>query len=333
VDTRAELIEGDIVDEEVCAAAVRGVDVVLHQAARVGLGKDPEDLPGYVSDNDLGTAMLLRALWRAGFEGRLVLASSMVVYGEGRYRCSAHGVVRPGPRSTVDLDAGRFDPPCPSCGAALTWSLVPEDAPVDPRSVYAATKLAQEHLCASWARQAGASVVALRYHNVYGPGLPRDTPYAGVASLFLSALLAGEPPRVFEDGAQARDFVHVDDVARANVLALGVDVPAGGFAPVNVCSGRSTTVLDMAGALASAVSGPCPVVTGEYRLGDVRHVVASPERARTLLGFEAGVSFEHGMTELAAEARAALPRAQADTTPIDVQAPTSALRTRTTPTT
>ena len=201
----------------------------------VGLGVDLGDLPDYVGHNDLATAQLLRALAAAGFAGRLVLASSMVVYGEGRYACPEHGVVRPGERRRADLDAGRFEPPCPRCGRTLVSHPVPEDAPPDPRSVYAATKLAQEHLCAVYGRETGVPVCALRYHNVYGPRMPRDTPYAGVASIFRSALAGGRAPRVFEDGAQRRDFVHVRDVARANVLALcGPVASQGAF---NVASG------------------------------------------------------------------------------------------------
>jgi dTDP-L-rhamnose 4-epimerase len=199
-----------------------------------------------------------------------------------------------------DLAAGRFDPRCPRCGAALDPGVVPEDAPADPRSVYAATKLHQEHLCAAFARETAAMVTALRYHNVYGPGMPRDTPYAGVAAIFRSALAAGRAPRVFEDGAQRRDFVHVADVARANVLALEVGAP-GAF---NVASGTRRTVLDIARALWAAAGGeavaPAPVVTGEFRLGDVRHVVASTDRAASVLGFRAGVGLEEGMRELVA---------------------------------
>ncbi|HEY6695208.1 MAG TPA: NAD-dependent epimerase/dehydratase family protein, partial [Solirubrobacteraceae bacterium] len=220
LDPRADWIEGDVRDPETSARAVRGVAAVSHQAAMVGLGTDIGDIADYVAHNDLGTAVLLRALARHGFAGRLVLASSMVVYGEGRYACPEHGVVRPPPRAPAALNAGRFEPPCPICGAPLEPQAVPENAPADPRNVYAATKVAQEHLCAAFARETGASYTALRYHNVYGPRMPRDTPYAGVASIFRSALAAGGAPRVFEDGGQRRDFVHVRDVARANVLAL-----------------------------------------------------------------------------------------------------------------
>ena len=292
LDARAELVQGDVRD--LPAGVLDGVDAVCHQAAVVGLGLDLQDLPLYVSVNELGTAVLLAAMDRAGV-GRLVLASSMVVYGEGRYRCAEHGVVRPLPRAGADLDAGRWEPPCPSCGRDLAWGTVPEDAPVDPRSVYAATKTAQEHLAASWARGSGGSAVALRYHNVYGPHMPRDTPYAGVASLFRSAVARGEAPRVYEDGGQQRDFVHVRDVARANLLALEADPVAGALRTYNVASGTPHTIGDVAAAIAAG--GAPPVVTGEYRLGDVRHVVASPDRARDELGFTAQVAFEDGMRE------------------------------------
>ncbi len=297
LDPRAEWIEGDVRDPGTVARAVEGVGAVSHQAAMVGLGTDIGDIADYVGHNDLGTAVLLRALAAGGFRGRLVLASSMVIYGEGRYACAEHGVVRPPPRSAADLDAGRFEPPCPVCSAPLEARTVPEEAPADPRNVYAATKIAQEHLCASFARETGASYAALRYHNVYGPRMPRETPYAGVASIFRSALAAGGVPRVFEDGAQRRDFVHVRDVARANLLVLDGDAE-GAF---NVASGTPHTVLDMAEALTRAVAPDRePVVTGEWRAGDVRHVFASADAAAERLGFTAREDFDAGMREFAA---------------------------------
>ena len=297
LDPRADVVAADLCQPGVADAAVAGVDAVCHQASKVGLGVDFGDVGGYVSDNDLGTARLLEALWRRSFRGRLVLASSMVVYGEGRYRCDVHGEVRPGPRTEADLKGGRFDPRCPvdGCAGTTRWATIDETAPVDPRNVYAATKLHQEHLCGLWAREAGGTVVALRYHNVYGPRMPRDTPYAGVASIFRSAVAAGRPPEVFEDGGQTRDFVHVRDVARANVLALTApaDQP---FTACNIASGTPHTVADLARALAGDLT---PVVTGKWRLGDVRHFVASPARAAELLGFAAEVSFAAGMAEFA----------------------------------
>lgn len=285
----------DVRDAPAAGRYVDGVDAVCHQAAKVGLGRDISDLPGYASTNVLGTAVLLTAMAHHGVR-RLVLASSMVVYGEGAYDCASHGRVRPGPRAEADLAAGRFEPRCPSCGEPLTPGTTGEDAPMDPRNAYADTKLAQEHLAASWARSTDGSVTALRYHNVYGPRMPRDTPYAGVAAIFRSGLERGEAPLVFEDGGQRRDFVHVRDVARANVLALESPAVAGAF---NVASGEPHTVGEMAGALARAYGGPDPVVTGDYRLGDVRHIVASPARAAAELGFRASVAFEEGMAEFA----------------------------------
>jgi dTDP-L-rhamnose 4-epimerase len=268
----------------------------------VGMGVHLEDLPEYVSCNDLGTAVLLAAMTRIGVT-RLVLASSMVVYGEGAYQCPTHGPVKVGGRAPADLAAGRFDPACPRCGQAVSIDLVDEDARLSPRSVYAATKVAQEHLAAAWARESGGAAVALRYHNVYGPGMPRDTPYAGVAAIFRSTLERGEPPRVFEDGQQLRDFVHVTDVAAANVAAVAElahhDRNAGRLRPYNIASGEPHTIGDMASALAGASGRLTPTVTGEFRAGDVRHIVASAERARSELGFKAEIPFATGIAEFA----------------------------------
>jgi dTDP-L-rhamnose 4-epimerase len=287
----------DVTDARAWLDALDGADAVCHQAAKVGLGVDFSDVCGYVHANDVGTAAGLWAMHHTGFTGRLVLASSMVVYGEGGYRCRRHGSVRPGPRRRDDLDCGRFEPRCPHCRAELEPVLVPEDAPLDPRNVYAATKVHQEHLVTAFAREHGIPATMLRYHNVYGPGMPRDTPYAGVASIVRSALAAGRPPQVFEDGGQRRDFVHVADVARANVLALTAPSPYDG--PLNVASGHPVSVLQMAKAVASPRGGPQPEVVGRYRLGDVRHIVADPSRARAAIGFSAEVHPADGLRRFA----------------------------------
>jgi dTDP-L-rhamnose 4-epimerase len=302
LDPRAKLIVGSVTDPDALARAIDQVDAVCHQAAKVGLGLDIGDISDYVRENDLGTAMLLKALAASGFSGRFVLASSMVVYGEGGYACAVHGAVKPPPRTVADLEAGRFEPPCPVCGRDLDPEPVPETAATDPRNVYAATKLHQEHLCAAWSRETGNCVTALRYHNVYGPRMPRDTPYAGVAAIFRSALAANRPPRVFEDGRQTRDFVHVRDVARANIIALTNPHPVPGA--FNVCSGSPRTVRQMAQSLAAAAGpmAPRPVVTGEYRLGDVRHVFASASHSAEVLGFSAEEDFDAGMREFATAA-------------------------------
>jgi dTDP-L-rhamnose 4-epimerase len=291
--------EGDVRDPATVEAALRGVDAVSHQAAMVGLGLDLHDAPDYVACNDLGTAVLLAAMARADV-GRLVLAGSMVVYGEGRYTCGEHGPVVPGPRPAADLADGRFEPRCPGCGGDLTPGRIAEDAAPDPRNVYAATKLAQEHLAGAWARTVGGTATSLRYHNVYGPRMPRDTPYSGVASIFRSALAAGSAPRVFEDGGQRRDFVHVADVAAANVAALTRE--GTGMRAYNVGTGSPRTVGQMATALAAAYGGPEPVVTGQFRLGDVRHITASPARIEKELGWRAHIGFDAGMREFASAA-------------------------------
>jgi dTDP-L-rhamnose 4-epimerase len=299
LNPRVDYLFEDVRSAEAWMAALAGVDAVSHQAARVGLGVDMGDVSDYVSVNDGGTAAMLVAMHRVGFRGRLVLASSMTVYGEGAYGCQRHGAVRPGPRDPADLMAGRFDPRCPDCAGRVSPEAVSEDSPPDPRNVYAATKLHQEHLCLAYARETGVPFVALRYHNVYGPRMPRDTPYAGVASIFRSALEAGEAPQVFEDGWQLRDFIHVRDVARANVLGLTAAPAESGV--FNIASGEPKTVGDMAGALSRAFGpdAPKPVVTGRFRLGDVRHVFGSPDRAAEVLGFRARVPFDQGMAEFA----------------------------------
>ena len=287
----------DVRDADGWSGLLDGVDVVCHQAAVVGAGARVADLPSYAAHNDLGTAALLAAMHAAGV-GRMVLASSMVVYGEGRYVCPDHGHQRPPPRERVALDAGDFENHCPVCGTTLAWQSVDEDSRLDPRSSYAASKVAQEHYTSAWVRQAGASAIALRYHNVYGPGMPRDTPYSGVAAMFRSSIERGEPPQVFEDGRQLRDFVHVSDVARANVLAIHAvnERASGTFTAYNVCSGEPVSIGQVAALVAEGTGADlAPEVTGGYRLGDVRHVVASPELARTDLGFSAAVSPVEGI--------------------------------------
>lgn len=287
---RTGVTRRDVRDAAALDDALRGVDVVCHQAAIVGAGVDAFDAPAFASHNDFGTAVLLSAMARSGC-ARLVLASSMVVYGEGRYR----GVDEVS-RSLEDLREGRFDS-VDEAGEPRPWELVDETAPLRPRSFYAASKLAQEHFALAWSRSTGGSVVALRYHNVYGPYMPRDTPYSGVAAMFRSALERGESPRVFEDGRQMRDFVEVSDVARANRLAIESVIT--GFEAVNVCSGIPISIFEVAQALCSATDGPAPVITGEFRAGDVRHIVASPEKARELLGFHAAVAPTEGLAAFA----------------------------------
>jgi len=294
------LVVGDIRTADL-DGLLRGVDVVCHQAAVVGNGVDAQDFPDYAAHNDYGTAVLLAAMARGGVRN-LVLASSMVVYGDGRYRCEEHGVVAPAVREIADLDAGAFDPRCPRCGKPIAWQEISEDAPFNPRTSYAASKVAQEHYAGSWCTLESARAIALRYHNVYGPGMPADTPYAGVAAIFRSALARGEAPLVFEDGNQMRDFVHVSDIARANVAAIErVAGHPSSVTAYNVASGQPFTIGAMAEQLADAAGGPEPIVTGDYRAFDVRHIVASPKAAVDGLGFTAAIGPVEGITALATD--------------------------------
>ena len=288
---------GDVRDAKAVDRALSGIDAVIHLAAKVGLGVAVSDLPDYASSNDAGTAELLAGMARADI-GRLTLASSMVVYGEGKGACPQHGSVTPGPRAESEMAAGNFEPPCPVCGHALEHAFVDETARLDPRNAYASSKVAQEFYASNWARVTGGSVAAMRYHNVYGPGMPRNTPYAGVAAIFTSALRRGEATKVYEDGAQRRDFVHVHDIAAATVLAC--ERVTSGVKAFNVGSGTPRTVGDMATALAIALRGPLPIVTKQFRLGDVRHITADSSKLRSELGWLPKVDFADGMIEFAA---------------------------------
>ncbi|WP_285726440.1 NAD-dependent epimerase/dehydratase family protein [Psychromicrobium xiongbiense] len=299
-----ELVQGSVTDPDAVAQALQGVDLVSHQAAKVGLGVSFADAPDYVEQNIHGTTVLLAGLAQHHIRG-LVLASSMVVYGEGLYRTAAGRAVRPAARNEADLAAGIFDPRDPDTGELLHPGLLDEDAMVDPRNVYATSKLSQELLSSHWARECGGRVIALRYHNVYGARMPKNTPYAGVCSIFRSALERDAAPRVFEDGQQRRSFVEVRDVAAANLAALqslAQDEPCQqrpSFRAYNVGSTEVRTVGEVAQALSAALGGPAPVITGEYRLGDVRHVTASSERIHRELGWTPHYGFVEGMRNFA----------------------------------
>ena len=297
LDARAQWQHADLRDPDSVDAALDGVTAVVHQAALVGHGLDLQDLPAYASLTDVGTAELLAAMARHRVQN-LVLASSMVVYGEGQYACKEHGTALAPKRLTQDLAAGRFDPRCPRCQEPLQWTRVSESAPKDPQSVYATSKLAQEHYAAAWARGVSGRAIFLRYHNVYGPRMPMNSPYSGVAALFRSALETNQSPQVFEDGEQMRDFVHVTDVARANRLALENLAVAGpdGLA-LNICSGRPRSIGWAAQLMAKELQGPAPTTTGEFRAADVRHVVADPTAAGQQIGFTAAVDPAEGFAE------------------------------------
>jgi dTDP-L-rhamnose 4-epimerase len=295
LDPRAERMRGDVRDARAVRAALNGVDAVVHMAARVGVGQSMYRIEDYVSTNVHGTAVLLEALAERPV-ARLVVASSMSIYGEGLY-----ATLEGWPRGDVgrDRDAlrdGAWDPR-DDAGRRLRPLPTPEDKRVDLSSVYALTKYDQERLCLLVGEAYRIPTVALRLFNVYGPRQALSNPYTGVLAIFAARLLNGKPPIVFEDGEQRRDFVSVHDVVQAFVLAL--EKPVSGVA-LNVGSGRAVTIRELARRLAAAMGRRDiqPELTEKYRTGDVRHCFASIARARSLLGYEPSVTLEDGLTEL-----------------------------------
>ena len=296
LDAEVELHVGDVRDREAVARALEGVDAVVHFAARVGVGQSMYELAGYTDVNSLGTAVLLEALLDRPVR-RLLVASSMSVYGEGLYR-AADGTLVPGvERTREQLGRGEWELRGPD-GEVLEPVPTPETKTPSLASVYALTKYDQERLCLMFGSAYNVPATALRFFNVYGTRQALSNPYTGVLAIFASRLLNGRQPLVFEDGRQRRDFVSVADVARATRLALESDRAAG--AVLNVGSGQSFSVLEIADKLASVLGVRIePQVAGKSRAGDIRHCFADIARARELLGYEPSVTLEEGLRELA----------------------------------
>ncbi len=288
-----ELIQGDVRDAEAVARALKGVDEVVHLAARVGVGQSMYKVGDYVGVNDLGTAVLLEALTARPVE-RLVVASSMSVYGEGLYLDAAGAPVPVGPRGADQMRAGRWEHTVDARPAPTPEWIQPTLA-----SVYALSKFVQERLCLLIGEAYGVPTVALRLFNCYGTRQALSNPYTGVLANFATRLLNGRPPLIFEDGEQRRDFLHVEDAVQAFRLALKAPAAVGGV--FNVASGESRTVREAAEALAAAIGRTDirPEVTGRCRLGDIRHCFADITLARRVLGYEPRVSLADGLSELA----------------------------------
>ena len=295
----ADLVVGDLRDRDAVDRALTGVDRVFHLGGVVGNGESLINVRRAVDANAVGTATLLEAvIARRERIRRLVVASSMVVYGEGAYECASHGAVWPRERALERLRERRWEPPCPRCGADLRPARTAEDAPLRPTSVYGISKRDQEELALVLGHAYGFEAVTLRYLNVYGPRQALGNPYTGVAAIFAARLLAGRPPLVFEDGEQLRDLVHVSDVVRATLAAM--EEPSAPGRALNVATGRPVRIAFLARALARSLGSDLePELTGEFRAGDIRHCLADTSRARELLGFEATRGLEEGLPELA----------------------------------
>ena len=298
VNSAAEFIQADICDREAVNAALEGIDVVFHEAAEVGVGQSMYEIERYVRANDLGTAVLLEAiLARKSQIKKLVVASSMSIYGEGAYTCETCGSVSPQLRSSAQLLARRWEVECPTCGKQLSAALTPEEKPLFPTSVYAVTKQDQEQFVLAVGRSYGIPSVALRYFNVYGTRQALSNPYTGVCAIFSARLLNGNRPLIFEDGEQTRDFVHVSDIVQANLLALETD--AADYQAINVGTGIATSVRAVCRLLADGLNLDLePEIVAKYREGDIRHCVADISKAKSLLGYKPQVTLERGIPEL-----------------------------------
>jgi dTDP-L-rhamnose 4-epimerase len=290
------VVVDDVRNPVAMSELVSDCDVIVHLAAQTGVGQSMYRVYEYTDVNVNGTSILLEAIRMAGGDTRkLLIASSRAIYGEGAYQCTACGPVVPLSRLPERLAGGEWEPVCPGCDGPLTSVATAETSAPAPTSVYAVTKLAQEQAALTVARASGFEAVALRLFNVYGPGQSRHNPYTGVIVAFVARALNGAAPEVYEDGLESRDFVHVDDVVSAFVTAIENDVPTGAY---NVGTGRSVTLVDIARLVSASLGAPSPVISGRYRVGDIRHATAELSRSRVVLGYAPGVALGDGLTQL-----------------------------------
>jgi dTDP-L-rhamnose 4-epimerase len=294
----AEFVHGDIRDAAAVRRALSGIEVVFHQAAAVGVGQSMYEIEHYMGTNTQGTAVLLQGLLqRKGRVEKLVLASSMSIYGEGKYLCAQCGEVAPLLRSSEQLRTRQWEPKCPTCAETLTPISTDESKPLQCSSIYALSKKDQEEMCLLFGRTYALPVVALRYFNIYGTRQSLSNPYTGVAAIFASRLMNANPPLVFEDGCQLRDFVSVQDVVRANLLAM--ERPQADGMTLNIGSGEPISIREVAAELARAMDTEISAeLTQKYRAGDVRHCFADISGARKFLGYAPSVRFADGLKDL-----------------------------------
>ena len=299
LNTDARLITGDVRDRDVVRSSVANVDRVAHLAAAVGVGQSMYEIERYTSMNAMGAAVVLEEVLavRDRIE-KIVVASSMSIYGEGLYDCDSENVeMSPRPRSDEQLRARKWELRCPNCGDELSARPTTESTPLAPESIYAIGKRDHEEMFLVTGRAYGIATTALRFFNVFGPRQSLSNPYTGVAAIFSSRLMNGSAPIIFEDGQQSRDFVHVADIAAAVVAALAPGAADGEV--LNVGTGKPVTIAQVAATLTEELGVDIePEVRNEYRSGDIRHCFADITRARELLGYEPRIAFEDGMREL-----------------------------------
>ena len=294
VESVAELIVGDICDRNTLVSALQDVTAVVHFAAETGTGQSMYEIGKYADANVVGTCMLLEELSRKQGVSRLLVASSRAIYGEGTYHCTNHGPVYPSQRRESDMQSGQFEPRCTECDQIVQLCATDENSRLHPVSVYGITKQTQEQLLLLWGSTMGVPAIALRYQNVYGPGQSLTNPYTGILSIFSTRFLSGGDVNIFEDGKESRDFVYVDDVVEATISALKAPSTVSGA--FNIGSGEPVDVLTVATLLRQQFGTGGEIrVTGNYRIGDIRHNFADIRRARKLLGWEPKVHFRDGI--------------------------------------
>jgi dTDP-L-rhamnose 4-epimerase len=295
---QVEKIQGDVKYLSAWRKALAGVEVVYHLAAEVGVGQSMYEITRYVAANTMGTANLLQLLASRDYSvQKLIVASSMSIYGEGAYRVRNGNIVYPPLRPLDRLAEKKWDLVLPGSSETLEPIPTPEDKPLHPTSIYAISKRDQEEMCLAVGKAYEIPTVALRFFNVYGPRQSLSNPYTGVAAIFSSRLLNDKPPIVFEDGLQSRDFVHVKDIVQGLLLALERD--EANYEAVNLGTGRCLTILEMAQALIGKLNVPVrPQILGQYRKGDIRHCFADICKAQKLLGYRPTVAFEDGIGDL-----------------------------------
>ncbi|WXG42741.1 MAG: NAD-dependent epimerase/dehydratase family protein [Promethearchaeati archaeon SRVP18_Atabeyarchaeia-1] len=301
LNPKARFIKEDILEARVLKTLLKESEAIIHLAAQVGVGQSMYQIDRYINSNTRGTSLLLDVLASGESSVRkLVVASSMSIYGEGKYWCEKCSCeVFPNIRTEDQLNRKKWEQVCPSCGSVVKPIPTSEDKPLAPASIYAMSKRHQEEMCLLIGSTYSLPSVALRYFNVYGPRQSLSNPYTGVCAIFSSRILNNAPPYIFEDGKQLRDFVHVRDVAKANVQAMELSSARG--VPVNIGSGVSISILEIADMLIEMYDKKGslrPVVSQEYRKGDTRHCYANIDRARKLLNFKPDVTFRDGLEEL-----------------------------------
>jgi len=298
LNEKAEFIKGDVCNYDELKKAIEGVEVISHQAAMVGVGQSQYRPKRYVDVNTAGTANLLDILVNEEHDvKKLIISSSMSIYGEGAYQCESCGELSPELRSDEQMSSQDWDVHCPACGKILKPIPTTEEKRLQSNSIYAITKKDQEEMCLNIGKSYGIPAVALRYFNVFGPRQSLSNPYTGVAAIFLSRIKNNNPPLIFEDGLQSRDFISVHDIVDANLLAMGSN--SADYDYFNVGAGRQITILDIAEILAKLQNSDVKSqVVGKFRKGDVRHCFADISKIKSRLGFTPRVGFEQGLKEL-----------------------------------